>query len=67
MGEGEKAVDEAMSFMAEIGPASRVLETLAETQRGAALQRMRAVIERHFDGSAVLFPAAAWIWSATVL
>ena len=65
MGEGERAVDEAVSFMAELGPASRVLQTLAETERSAALQRMRAVIERHFDGSAVIFAAAAWIWTAT--
>ena len=64
MSEGENAVEEALSFMTEIGPASRILESLAETERGAAVERMRAVIERHADGSAVVFPAAAWIWSA---
>jgi hypothetical protein len=25
---------------------------------------MRRVLEAHFDGTTVSFPAAAWIWSA---
>jgi SAM-dependent methyltransferase len=62
--EGEDAVERALSFMAELGPASRVLQSLRETERGAASERMRRVIERQFDGSAVIFPAAAWIWRA---
>jgi len=65
MGEGESAVGDATSFMTDIGPASRLLQTLPEEDRDNALQRMRRVIERNFDGSAVVFPAAAWIWSAT--
>lgn len=64
-GEGEQAVDDALSFMTEIGPASRTLESLPEEAKGDAVQRMRGVIERYFDGTAVVFPAAAWIWSAT--
>ena len=63
-GEGEDAVDHALSFMAELGPAARVIEGLDQEVKRAALQRMRAVIERQFDGTAVGFPAAAWIWSA---
>lgn len=62
--EGEDAVEHAMSYLAEIGPASRVVQSLPEQDRSAALHRMRGVIERHFDGDAVVFPAAAWIWSA---
>lgn len=60
---GVAAVDQALSFLAEIGPASRVVRDLPEQERSASLQRMRAVIERHFDGEAVAFPAAAWIYS----
>ena len=65
MGEGENAVDYALSFMIDIGPASRIVQSLPDEDRPAAVQRMRTVIERHFDGAAVEFPAAAWIWSAT--
>jgi len=62
--EGEQAIDRALTFLCEIGPASRIVRELPEGERTAAVQRMRSVIERHFDGNAVEFPAAAWIWSA---
>lgn len=61
---GEGAVENALSFLSDIGPASRVIRELPEGERGAAIGRMRDVIERHFDGDAVEFPAAAWIYSA---
>lgn len=61
---GEQAVEQALSFLGEIGPASRVVQELPEQERLDAAQRMRRVIERHFDGKAVEFPAAAWLWSA---
>lgn len=61
---GEQAVGEALSFLGEIGPASRVICELPEQERKCAVERMRVVIERHFNGDAVDFPAAAWIWSA---
>ena len=63
-GQGADAVDQALSYLMEIGPASRILETLPEEERGAAAARMRGVLERRFDGMAVSFPAAAWIWQA---
>lgn len=63
-GEGAQAVDEALSFLAEIGPAAVVLKSMSEQDREGALQRMRATIEEHFDGARVQFPAAAWIWTA---
>jgi SAM-dependent methyltransferase len=61
---GEGAVEQALSFLGAIGPAARLVSELPEKERNAAVQRMRDVIERHFDGRAVVFPAAAWIWSA---
>jgi SAM-dependent methyltransferase len=63
-GEGENAVDDALSFLADIGPASRVVQSLPEQERSDALERIRGVIEQHVDGAAVVFPAAAWIWRA---
>jgi SAM-dependent methyltransferase len=61
---GEAAVEQALSFLGEIGPASRVVSELPEQERSGAVQRMRGVIERHFNGDTVEFAAAAWIWSA---
>jgi hypothetical protein len=61
---GDDVVSDAMSFLGEIGPASRVVDSMPEEDRGAAVQRMRSVIEEHSDGAAVVFPAAVWIWSA---
>lgn len=63
-GTGGHAVDEALSLLSELGPASRVLAGLAEDERGPAVSRMRKVVERRFDGRTVSFDAAAWIWSA---
>ena len=63
-GAGEHAVDDALSFLADLGPASRVLQSLPEQERAAALERMRHVIEQHLQSAAVVFPAAAWIWRA---
>lgn len=62
--EGEHAIEHALSYLAEIGPASRVVQSLPEEERRGALERMRGVIGDHFDGTAVVFPAAAWIWKA---
>ncbi|WP_309611910.1 methyltransferase domain-containing protein [Sphingomonas sp.] len=62
-GSGAGAVDEALSLLCAIGPASLILRDLDESGRDQAVQRMRAVIERHFNGSEVAFPAAAVIWS----
>ena len=63
-GHGSNPVEGALSFFSELGPSSRVLESLPGPERAAALERMRSLIERNLDGAAVVFPAAAWIWSA---
>jgi len=63
-GEGEGAVERALDYLAEIGPAARLILELPEQERGAALARMGHVIERYWDGNKVEFPAAAWIWRA---
>ena len=63
-GHGSNPVEEALSFFSELGPSSRVLDSLPDQDRDAATARMRTVLERHHDGGSVIFPAAAWIWSA---
>lgn len=63
-GRGAAAVDEALSLLGAVGPASMLLRDLDRATRDSALPRMRSSIERQFDGSEVAFPAAACIWSA---
>ena len=58
------ALDEAIAFLAELGPAARLLEELDGQEREAALQRMRGVVERHECDGEVIFAGAAWIWTA---
>jgi SAM-dependent methyltransferase len=62
--EGDNAVDNALSFFLEIGPASRVVQSLQEDERSGAIERILSVVEQHFNGKQVAFPAAAWIWRA---
>jgi SAM-dependent methyltransferase len=62
--EGDDVIDQAIDYLAEIGPASRILESLPEEQRDGALERMRGVLARRFDGATVSFPATGWIWQA---
>jgi SAM-dependent methyltransferase len=63
-GEGAEAVKSALSFFSELGPSSRLIESLSEHERSAAQERMRGIIERHQNGGTVTFEAAAWIWTA---
>ena len=63
-GEGPAAVEQALSFLSELGPASRVIEGLDDRGREAAIERMREVVERHHHEGQVVFEGAAWIWTA---
>jgi SAM-dependent methyltransferase len=63
-GQGPGAVEDALAFLGELGPAARVLEGLPPPARASGLERMRAVIERQHRDGLVEFPAAAWIWTA---
>lgn len=63
-GSGSSAVDHALDFLAEIGPASSVVRNLEPEARPAALERMRETLSSRLTGERVAFTAAAWIWSA---
>ena len=63
-GDGAAPVEQALAFLAEIGPAARLIEQMDRDQRDSAVDRMREVIARHQRGGQVTFAAAAWIWSA---
>lgn len=63
-GEGAGAIDDALAYFQRIGPAARTLAALDEDARPAAIARLRALLERHFDGAEVALPAACWIVTA---
>ncbi|WP_324827087.1 class I SAM-dependent methyltransferase [Qipengyuania zhejiangensis] len=63
-GEGENAVDDALSYFLRIGPAARVVAMMDQAKRDEAIPRLRAVIERHQDGASVALPAAGWLVTA---
>jgi SAM-dependent methyltransferase len=63
-GEGDDPVEDAVSFMRRIGPASRVIADAEEDRRPALIDELRNICEQHLNGNRVIFPAAAWIWSA---
>lgn len=63
-GQGDDPVEDAISFMRRIGPAARAIRAAADTDRAAIINGLRKICEARRVGDAVLFPAAAWIWSA---
>jgi SAM-dependent methyltransferase len=58
------SVEDAMTFLTRIGPASVLLRSLPEAELESARGRMRQVLEANLAGATVSFPSAAWIWSA---
>lgn len=63
-GQGDDPVADAVSFMRRIGPAARAIRAVEEEKRPAIIDGLREICEAHRNGDAVLFPAAAWIWTA---
>jgi SAM-dependent methyltransferase len=63
-GEGDDPVSDAVGFFRRIGPAARMLASLSDSDRHAALDAMRRGCADYRDENRVVFPAAAWIWSA---
>ena len=64
-GEGAQAVDEALAYFQRIGPAASALAELAEADRAAARERLRALLERRRTSDGVAMPSAAWIVTAS--
>ncbi len=63
-GEGPEAIEQALDFLTELGPASRVLEGMEGGDRDAAVERVREAIAGHLREGRVTFSSAAWIWRA---
>jgi hypothetical protein len=63
-GDGPGGIDQAMDFLVELGPASRVIEELDGDARDAAVARVREAVLAYEGDGRVVFPGAAWIWEA---
>ena len=63
-GEGDDAVDDALSYFQRIGPMARAAAALDEGDRAELLARLRSVLERHLEDGRVALPAACWIVTA---
>jgi len=63
-GAGEDPVADAMDFFTRIGPAAPVIRTLEGRERSAFFDRLRQLLCNHLANQAVMFKAAAWIWTA---
>jgi SAM-dependent methyltransferase len=63
-GEGDDPVEDALRTFTLIGPAASLLARATPEERPALTQRLRTVLDRHRNGSEVVLPASAWIWTA---
>ena len=64
LGEGDDPVGEAREFVLAIGPVVAAARDLAPRNRARFMEELGAFLDRHRDGSRVVLPAAAWLWSA---
>ena len=63
-GEGDNAIEDALSYFQRIGPIARAAAALDGSDRAGLLARLRSVLEQHLDGDRVALPAACWIVTA---
>ena len=56
--------DEAAEYLADTGPGRAVLDTIAENDKPAALDAVRAALADHTDNSGVHLDAGIWIVTA---
>lgn len=63
-GEGDDPVADALAFLTRIGPAASAMRDAAPQEREALRARLTEQLERRRRGSAIDFPAVAWLWTA---
>ena len=64
-GEGDDPVADAAGFFARIGPVARTIADQPAARRPALIDHLKTLLEPHVDNQKVVFPAAAWIWTAS--
>jgi SAM-dependent methyltransferase len=63
-GAGADAMDEAVALLRRIGPVARAIADAPRERQGGLLERLAALCAAKRYGDRVVFPAAAWIWTA---
>lgn len=63
-GEGQDAIEDALTYFQRIGPAARAIADLPESERPAVRERLRAMLAAHCEDGRVTLPSAAWIVTA---
>jgi SAM-dependent methyltransferase len=64
-GAGADPVADAIDYFGRIGPVARALRDLDESRRSLLAEGLEALVRDHRRDDRIVFPAAAWIWSAT--
>lgn len=64
-GQGDDPVADAADFFSRIGPVARTIADQPAERRPALVERLKDLLVPHLTGDTVMFPAAAWIWTAT--
>lgn len=64
-GRGDDPVADATAFFSRIGPCAAAMRQADSRAREDLRHRLRGVLMRWVNGDAVIFPAAAWIVTAT--
>ncbi|MDZ7281714.1 class I SAM-dependent methyltransferase [Sphingomonas sanguinis] len=65
VGEGDNPVEDALSFLSQIGPAARAMAQAAPPERQRIEDALRMALEKYRAGNRIALPATAWIWRAT--
>lgn len=63
-GDGPDAVEEAVALLRRIGPVARSIADAPRERQGELIGRLGALCLAKRSGDRVVFPAAAWIWTA---
>jgi SAM-dependent methyltransferase len=64
VGAGDDPVADGVNFFTRIGPAAPLLRAAAPDERDGMIARLTETVARHLRDGMVVFPAAAWLWSA---
>jgi hypothetical protein len=65
VGEGDDPVEDALSFLSQIGPAARALAQATPSEREHIQLALRTSLNEYRVGNRIVLPATAWIWRAT--
>ncbi len=64
LGAGEAPIDDAMSYMLNIGPAAGAARMLGDEDRAAFIGRLRRFLGNNVEGNLIALKAGAWVVTA---